>query len=104
MFSVARASEPLTSPAANRASRAWRQFFERQDLHLPKLDRVALGLEGDVALVEHLVAVLDQRPGRRGLVSSSWGFSYSRTVSPSTMCLMTPLPWTSTSTVTHSSP
>ena len=34
-----------------------------EDLHLAELDRVALGLEGDVALAELVVPALDQLPG-----------------------------------------
>src|SRR5262249_55262337 len=45
---------------------------------------------------------INRRPSAS--LSSSWAFSYSRTDWPSTMCLMTPLPCTSTSTATHSSP
>ncbi len=78
-------------------------FLQRQELHLAELDRVALGLERDAAAAEHFIPVLDQ-PAASASLSSSWAFSYSRTVSPFTMCLMTPLPWTSASTVTHWSP
>src|SRR4051794_40624004 len=35
-----------------------RSFVQRENLHLPELDRMALGLKGDVAFAEHCLAAL----------------------------------------------
>ena len=52
-------------------------FLQHHDLDFAELDGVALGLEGDVALVDEHLAVFDQRRASASL-SSSCGCSYDQ--------------------------
>src|SRR5690349_4185655 len=55
-------ARPAIRAASHRSDFAM-SLIQREDLDLAELDRVALGLERDVALAEHLIAVLDERLG-----------------------------------------